>query len=327
MMKKILKFLFVFLNINLILLAGFDISRRFRETKIAAELAPKTGRFIKSLDIEIFIQEKGDKKNPAVLFVHGMGSWSEIWRETMDQVSEQGFYVISIDLPPFGFSTRPDIQTFNSRLQAKRILDLIKNLGLEKLTIVGHSFGGGPTLHSLLLSPEKFNSAVLVDIAANLEINSTEPNLPSIVKSFFLTKFLRNMIFSATATNPLLTKTLFKNFVYQKNSITDDLAKMIQLPSSRENTTEYLGDWIYNFISKRDNSLAEDILKLNEQSKMKKLIIWGDKDDVTVLTEGENLKNVLSNSELNVIPETGHIPQLENPKEFNQILINFLKDP
>src|SRR5512145_1743227 len=65
-----------------------------RETQIAAEVAPRTGRFVKAHDVELFVQERGDPSGPAVVFVHGTGAWSETWLPAMDAASAAGFRAI-----------------------------------------------------------------------------------------------------------------------------------------------------------------------------------------------------------------------------------------
>ena len=58
---------------------------------------------------------------------------------------------------------------------------------------------------------------------------------------------------------------------------------------------------------------------------MPTLIIWGDKDSVTPLWQGEKLKQVIPNSSLSVLRGLGHIPQIEDPVLFNSSLLPFLE--
>jgi pimeloyl-ACP methyl ester carboxylesterase len=55
------------------------------------------------------------------------------------------------------------------------------------------------------------------------------------------------------------------------------------------------------------------------------LLIWGDKDTITPLWQGEKLKNIISSSSLNVLTGLGHIPQIEDPDQFNTSLLPFLE--
>ena len=54
------------------------------------------------------------------------------------------------------------------------------------------------------------------------------------------------------------------------------------------------------------------------------LLIWGEQDTVTPLSEGRTIQSAIAGAKLEVIPAVGHLCYLERPHEFNQILNNFL---
>src|SRR5262245_33094906 len=60
-----------------------------REARTRLDAAPSSGHFVRAGDVDVFIQERGS--GPVVLFMHGMGAWSEIWRPTLDAVANAGF--------------------------------------------------------------------------------------------------------------------------------------------------------------------------------------------------------------------------------------------
>src|SRR3954469_18659655 len=82
----------------------FGWQRSIRETQKREDVAPQNGRFIKISDGQIYIQETGTVSDKPVLFIHGAGAWSELWRATLDQCQPHGLYCIALDVPPFGFS-------------------------------------------------------------------------------------------------------------------------------------------------------------------------------------------------------------------------------
>jgi pimeloyl-ACP methyl ester carboxylesterase len=142
-------------------LGAFRWQAHARETKTRQEAAPRVGRFVRAADVEIFVQEAGPPGAPVVLFVHGMGAWSELWRETLTVTAAAGFRAVALDLPPFGFSERPAPGAYGRQAQARRILGVIDALGARHATLVGHSFGGGPTMEAVLLAPERVRGLVL----------------------------------------------------------------------------------------------------------------------------------------------------------------------
>ncbi len=126
--------IFAFLIVVLILvLTIFSWQTNRRESKSNFEAAPSGGRLIQAADMRVFIQEMGPENGAPVLLVHGTGAWSEIWRETMEQLAMAGFRAIAIDVPPFGYSDKPhDADSYTREKQAKRIVGILDALGIDK---------------------------------------------------------------------------------------------------------------------------------------------------------------------------------------------------
>lgn len=55
-------------------------------------------------------------------------------------------------------------------------------------------------------------------------------------------------------------------------------------------------------------------------------LIWGDRDALTPLDQGRNLHGLIKGSALLVMPEVGHIPELEDPGAFNSLLTAAARD-
>src|SRR5438552_12102346 len=75
-------------------LTTFRWQAHARETRTRVEAAPASGRFVRAADVEVFLQEIGPSEAPVVLFVHGMGAWSEIWRESLVATAAAGFRAV-----------------------------------------------------------------------------------------------------------------------------------------------------------------------------------------------------------------------------------------
>src|SRR5215216_6295170 len=218
-MKKwlgyILKALAVILLLLLAVILFFSIQANVRETKTRHEAAPSTGRFVQAGDVELFIQEMGPADGQPILFIHGTAAWSALWRETTTPLAAAGYRCIAIDIPPFGFSERPSTPTYGNADQATRIVALIDALGIEHTILLGHSFGGGATLETALMIPDRIDALVLADVGGlNLNLNpALKTQNPSAVERFLGIPFVRDPVLAATATNPLLTKTLISAMI------------------------------------------------------------------------------------------------------------------
>jgi len=114
---------------TIFVLAGFRIAAARREVLSRSEAAPSTGQFIHAADVQMFVQEDGPSDGPPVVLIHGTGAWSEIWRGTMHALAGAGYRAIALDMPPFGFSTRPTSADYSDSAQARRILVTLDSLG------------------------------------------------------------------------------------------------------------------------------------------------------------------------------------------------------
>ena len=292
-----------------------------RETLNRADAAPKSGRFVRAADVEIFVQEIGSPTAPVVLFVHGMGAWSELWRETLAATAAAGFRAVAMDLPPFGYSARPAPGSYGRQDQARRILGVLDALGVRQATLVGHSFGGGPTMEAVLLAPDRARSLVLADAAIGLD---TVPASGGPTALVLHARPLRNALVATTVTNPWLTGRLLTLFVANPDAVTDARVRVLQAPLVVRGATDAFGDWLVDFLTSREVALSTqpDAYRV---VALRTLVIWGDRDTTTPLAQGQRLAQLIAGAELAVMPGVGHMPQIEDPAQFNRLLLAFLK--
>ncbi len=291
-----------------------------RETHTRFDAAPATGRFVHAGDVDVFIQELGPEHAPVVLFVHGMGAWSEFWRSTLTATAAAGFRAVALDLPPFGYSERPAPHAYGRIDQARRILGVIDALGATPVTLVGHSFGGGPTLEAALMAPQRVSRLVLADAAVGL---GTEDGSPGLAGAVLGVRPLRNALVSATVTNPRVTRRLLTQFVANADAVTDERVRVIQAPLSVQGGTDAFGDWLLAFVTARETVLSKQPSAYATLT-MPALLIWGEKDTTTPLAQGQALARLIPRATLSVMPGIGHMPQIEDADQFNRLLLTFL---
>jgi pimeloyl-ACP methyl ester carboxylesterase len=191
-----------------------------RETANAAEAAPPSGRFVAAGDVSIFVQEAGPADGVPVLFVHGTGAWSETWRESLNTLAGAGYRAIAIDLPPFGYSQRPSPPRYGKGEQGRRILAVLDTLALKQPILVGHSFGGGPTVEAVMLAPERVRGIILVDAALSIRTDVADP--PSVVIGDIMAVGpLREGLTATILTNPAFTRRLLQGFIADPQHATD----------------------------------------------------------------------------------------------------------
>jgi pimeloyl-ACP methyl ester carboxylesterase len=305
-------------------LSAFRAAAWHRETRTRAEAAPPTGHFVRAADVEMFVQEAGPPDGRPVLFIHGTGAWSEIWRRTIDTLAAQGYRAIAIDMPPFGYSQRPTNADYNDEPQARRILGVVNSLHLEAVTLVGHSFGGRPTMEAFFLDPSRFASLVLVDAALGLDTlaKAAAPAWP--VRAVLATPSLRNGLVAATLTNPAFTARLLRGLVADTAAVTPTRVAMLQRPFVLQQTTVSFGEWIRPFVTTTEHSLATERARY-AAVQVPTLIVWGDRDSITPIAQGRDLASLIPNASWAELTGVGHIPAIEATERFNRVLLEFLE--
>lgn len=302
------------------LLAGSCAASR-REVGERRELAPPTGRFVRAGDAEIYLQELGRADAPVVLLVHGTGAWSEAWRASMEALADGGFRAVAIDLPPFGFSERPANGDYSKAAQGARIASVLEALGAERAILVGHSFGGGPTVEAALLAPHRVRGLVLVDAALGIRA-SGEPAapMPPAARAVLGVAPVRDGLVAGFLTNPLLTRRLISGFVFDERSVTSEWVRVYQRPLGVRGTTKAVGEWLPALVAGDPGARSEEP-EAYAVLGARLVAIWGTQDSITPLEQGERLVALAPGSTLVRLDGVGHIPQIEAPAAFRAALV------
>jgi pimeloyl-ACP methyl ester carboxylesterase len=301
-------------------IASFRLASGFREDGVPDKIAPARGRFIQVSDARIFLQEQGPKEGQPVMLVHGTGAWGGLWQETATALSDRGYRTLSVDLPPFGFSELRGNNDYTRAAQARRLAELVVVLGGQSPILVGHSYGGGPAAEFALREPQKLRKLVLVDAALGIGEAAGKPlHLPLRSQS------LREALVSMTAANPLMTRRILSTFIHRKDRALPKYVAILSRPLGKRNYTESVASWLPSLLIVDADALSA------KENAWRKLdlpveVLWGDEDTVTPLTQAKHLASLLRRGKLTILPEVGHIPQVEAPDMFQSALLKAVSD-
>jgi pimeloyl-ACP methyl ester carboxylesterase len=298
--------------------AGFRLAAGLRETEDASALAPASGHLVRTPGGRIFVQEKGPAEAVPVVLFHGTAAWSELWRRTIDALAANGYHVVALDLPPFGFSDPAG--SYRRTALATEVGEVLDELKIESAIIVGHSFGAGAATEFTMRFPARARRLVLVDAALGL----TQP--PSDTPALLRPDFVREILVSLTITNPLATKLLLQSLIEKKERALPEYVEILQRPLRRYGATTNSADWLYDFLGTDRAAKSSDRANY-AQLHCPVALIWGDKDSVTPIEQAKDLQQLIPQATLSVLPGLGHIPQIEDPDAFNAALLKALGPP
>ena len=216
-----------------------------------------------------------------LLVLHGWGSEARKWIKTAEYLAED-FKVIILDLPGFGSSQKPHF-IWGLDEYSSFLKDFIDYLELEDFFLLGHSFGGSLAAKYALRHPVK--KLILVDAAC-------------IRKKTFKKSFLR---FCS------------KSFESIKN-ISWIRKNLYRIVKSDYPASEGIMKEIYLKVIKQD--LSKDLEKI----RIPVLIIWGEKDKITPLSQAKIIQDKIKGSELRIIEGADHSPHLSCPEKLSEII-------
>jgi pimeloyl-ACP methyl ester carboxylesterase len=307
-----------------LVLAGLRLAAAWRES--AGVDPPSDGRMVSTASGDIFVQVRGpDAADPAVIFVPGTAAWSGFWLSVADEIGRSGYRAIAVDLPPFGFSARSASGAYSRADQAERLAALIRALELERPIVVGHSFGAGAVVELAMAHPESLGGMVLVDGALGLpaEGRDSPPDGPMLRWALSQPAIAQALV-AATLVNSLATRPLLASLLHRKEAATPRQAEILALPFSRQGTTESYARWLPSLLLAERDAISATPANYARIATPTSLI-WGARDEVTPLVQGEYLQKLIAGSTLDTIPDVGHIPHIEEEPAFLTILKARLK--
>ena len=292
------------------------------ENRSIQEAAPKQGRWVRANDVDLYIQEFGDPAAAPLVLTHGTGAWSGTWDQNVQGMVNAGYRVIAIDLPPFGFTSKPALRDYSRDAQARRIIGLVDSLKLGPVTLLGHSYGGGPAAEAAMLAPDRVRHLILVDAAIGL-LENPASDAQGIAKALLNIKPLRTAVVATLFTQPLLSEFWLRKFVARKEVVTKARAAIYQEPFVVKDFSAGLGDWAEQFAFENGKSLSETSNGFRNLS-VPLTLLWGNVDTITPLPQARAIEKLVPGSKLVVLEGVGHIPQIENPALFNRELSKVL---
>ncbi len=313
---KRLILLIVIVIVSLPIIARISASQR--EVMPLAAVLPADGRLIETEMGRIFVIERGPEDGPLLLLAHGTAAWSGLWVETLDALGNAGFHAVAFDMPPFGYSDRAGDGDYSRVASAQRLNALVATFN-EQPILIAHSFGAGPGVEAVLRNQTAYAGLVIVDGAIGLHLDPSKA-LPVPLRP----RLLREAGVAATVTNPMMMRRLLAAMIHVKAAATDDRAALLNRPMIREGTTQAIANWLPALLAYPRDAISMD--KAQYQSlTLPVSIIWGDMDTITPLAQGQELTTLIPNARLTRMSGVGHIPQIEAPAAFQEVLIDALK--
>ncbi len=240
------------------------------------------------------------KAGPApVVFIHGLGGDHTFWLYQVPAFCAH-FPVITVDLRGHGQSTKP-AGDFGVADMARDVVRLLRSLGVERAHIVGLSLGGVVAQQFALDSPLAVASLVLADTFA-----ATPPEFQDMVRA--------SLQFVEDNDMPVVAKARITN------AFSDAVNPVMR-------------DYFIDRVARNDKPsyvrAARAVMGFSATARLGEivaptLVVVGDVDRVTPPALSEEIAARIPGARLARIADCGHISNLEQPAEFNRVVLEFL---
>jgi pimeloyl-ACP methyl ester carboxylesterase len=255
--------------------------------------------------------KKWDANKQNIILIHGFGA-NAMW-QWYPQVKPftQSFNVYVPDLVFFGGSTTKSSER-SDIFQAESLMKMLKRLGVNKISVIGTSYGGFVAYNLAYLYPDVVDKVV---IASSGICAQAEDNI-ELLKHANMPKISDLLLPQSPAILRILTRlTVYKSpITIIPNFILNDFIQTLYVENRAQKVELLEGITVGRGCESPLPVINKDVL-----------IVWGEHDQIFPVDKAFQLKRHLADqAELVVMKNTSHIPHIEKPQVFNTIVKDFL---
>jgi pimeloyl-ACP methyl ester carboxylesterase len=256
---------------------------------------------------------------PAILLIHGIGDNSTTWNAIQAKLAQR-FTVIAPDLLGHGRSDKPRAD-YSVAAYANGMRDLLSVLEIERVTVVGHSLGGGVAMQFAYQFPHLVDRLVVVGAGGVTKDVNVALRLASLPMGSEALALLRlPLVLPALRTaGRILGRALGTKGL--GNDLTNVLRILDDLPeptasSAFTRTLRAVVDWRGQIVTMLDRCYLTQAIPV--------LIIWGTRDVVVPVRHAWMAHSAMPGSRLEIFEGSGHFPFHDDPARFIDVVQRFI---
>lgn len=257
---------------------------------------------VKVNEVEIAYSRWGKGNNKPIMLIHGWTGFKELWKDFAPTLAENSFDVVAPDLRGHGDSAKPEGE-YTHEVFSKDLYELAKHLGWDKgFIILGQSMGGYIVLDYALRYPETLTHV----ISSNTSVYLARTLFSKIVWKLIIRMYRKNP-------NKMMAKMAPRFFMKpQPQEMIDNFVEMSL------KTAKHAGLSAIHYCYNRN--LEPELHNITVPT----LVISSEFDQKDLRKATLKIHELIPNSKLVDISDTGHLPFMENPKEFLKAIMDFV---
>ncbi|EOM78230.1 alpha/beta hydrolase [Rhodococcus rhodnii] len=262
-------------------------------------------------------------EGPAILLVHGIGDNSTTWTEVFPHLART-HTVIAPDLLGHGRSDKPRAD-YSVAAYANGMRDLLSTIGVGRVTVVGHSLGGGVAMQFAYQYPQLVERLVLVssggvtkDVHPLLRL-ATVPLLNEAIKALRLPGSATALRLLGAALAAIDSSRLRPGAMLHDTPDLFRILRDLPDPTAQEaylRTLRAVVDWRGQVVTMLDRCYLTEDLPVQ--------LVWGDEDAVIPVEHAHLAHAAMPHSHLDIFRGGGHFPFHDDPLRFVEVVERFV---
>jgi pimeloyl-ACP methyl ester carboxylesterase len=253
---------------------------------------------------------------PVLLLLHGITNSSETWEPAADALADR-FTIIAPDLLGHGHSATPR-GDYSLGAHASGVRDLLSALGYDRVTVVGHSLGGGVAMQFAYQFPERCERLVLVSsggLGKEVHLVLRAAAIPGAdwVLPVLTSRGVRGLGNGIAA--------VLRHGRIAPSGDIGVLARGFASLDTAGSRQAFLHTVRAVIDTRGQRVSANDRLHL--AAVLPALIVWGEQDSIIPPAHGQAAHEAMPGSRLELFPGAGHMPHHHDPERFGELLAEF----
>jgi len=248
----------------------------------------------------------GDKRLRTYVLLHAFPIGANLWEPQMRSIPA-GWRLITPDLRGFGGSTELDsLSAMSIGDYADDMVDLLAELGVERAVIGGCSMGGYAALALFQTAPKLFDGLVLANTRAGADSPESRANR-------------RNMLALVDREGPSgVARDMMPKLLGKTTRETNPTAEATIRRLIKQQSPVAIRSAIHRMMHRADST------PLLAEVAVPTLIVTGEEDELIPVDESRRMAGAIRGATLVIIPNAGHLSNMEQPEAFNAALNTFL---
>jgi epoxide hydrolase 4 len=261
-------------------------------------------------------------EGPLIILLHGFPLFWYSWHNQIPFLAEHGYTVVAPDLRGYNETDKPrkgyDIPTL-----LRDIGGLIKGLGQQRATIVGHDWGGVLAWTFAMNYPEMTESLIVMNAPHPAAMLREMRMLKQLRKSWYVFAFqipwLPEYLLGRNHANEI--GRMLRGAALQKSAFPREVTAKYQEAMSKPGAIKAAIRYYRQLFRRLPLSMTSNEVQIEAPT----ILIWGEQDIALGIELTIGLERWVNDIQIRRIPDSGHWVQQEQPEKVNQYMLDFLQ--